>query len=252
MRPSRQFRPMAPAALLEDRIAPSTAGAPHAAARTGSAQVATFPLDIADTVASGQPVYEQITTRFGPGDVQTETDSINPDNADQTIDTLKTIVLPKNGGTETVTDFSYVALTGNTVHVITTNLPDGTTQIQNETFQVEGNTTLIQGTVTLPNGNINSISGSTTVHGSVSTTDLTTQTAAGATVQDHTVVISHGELHQTSTTTETGNGRPSVTHSTTTITRLQPPSSTALGNQLPGATISAPTIVGNNNSSSSG
>jgi hypothetical protein len=233
---------MAPAALLEDRIAPSSGGQ-HAAAKAPAAQVATFPMNIADTIAAGQPVSEQITTRFSNGSVQTETDQINPDNTNNTVDTVKTITLPNNGGTQQVIDFSYVALTGNTVHVITTTFPDGSIQTENKTLQAEGSTTLFQGTIKLPNGTIEAISGSTVVRGAVTTTDQVTQAPGGVTIHDHTVTVSHGELKQTTTNTETGNGRPTVTRSTVTIVRLQPGSS-GLGNLKPGVTPSTPKLAG--------
>src|SRR4051812_42439114 len=71
MKPSRQFRPLAPVAL-EDRAVPSQAAAHVAAAAAAAAAkkgppahvataqaktpAATFPMDIADTIAAGQPV----------------------------------------------------------------------------------------------------------------------------------------------------------------------------------------------------
>jgi hypothetical protein len=242
MKPPRQFRPLAPVAL-EDRIAPSQIAAigSHAAGghRVPPAQVqaatagtkATFPRNIADTIAAGLPVYEQLTTRYNDRSVQTETRLIEPNSTNSSTLTTSTINLRHNGGAETVTDFSYIAVTGNTVRVLTTDLPDGTQQTENQTLQPEGKTTLIRGEIRLPgNGGVSSISGSTVDRGPITITDKTITDPAGKVSKEHIVTVNHGELRQTVTDTLT---RPDhtrqVTRSTTTIVRLQPPASIGNG-----------------------
>ena len=95
-------------------------------------------MNIADTIAAGLPVEEQRTTRLHRR-VDADRDPADPArHPNSTTLTTRTINLRNNGGTETVTDFSYASMTGTTVHVITTYLPDGSVQTENETVQTDG------------------------------------------------------------------------------------------------------------------
>src|SRR5690349_6156419 len=105
MKPSRQFRPNPPAAL-EVRVGPSHAAAhvSAAAARKGPpAQVSatpapvSFPMNIADTIAAGQPVNEQLTTRYSDGTVETESRLTQPNNTNGSTLTTSVINLRGNG-----------------------------------------------------------------------------------------------------------------------------------------------------------
>lgn len=250
MKPPRQFRPLAPVPL-EDRIALSHLAAAAATHHTAGSHSSTpaqvqaagsntsFPTDIAATIAAGLPVYESTTTRFNNGTTQTGTTLIEPNNTNQSTQTISVNNLPNNGGSETVNEFSYVALTGNTVEVTTTFLPDGSQQIQNETLQAEGNTTLIDGELKDASG-ISMISGSSTVHGQVTITNKTITDPTGQVTKDHVVTVDQGELRQTVTDTTTNpDGTRKVTRSTETIVRLPLPSTLV---QAPSAGSSTPTI----------
>ena len=251
MKPKRQFRPFEPVAL-EERIAPSNIPGGHpvppahvrAGATSPAASNATFSANIAATIAAGLPVMEQTTTRYNDRSIQTATRLIRPDPLNSSSLTTSIVNLRHNGGTEMVSDFSYTSISGNTVRVVTTNLPDGTTQTQNETLQAQGNTTLINGSIKLPgNGGIDSISGSTTNRGPVTITDKTITDANGQVTKHHIVTIHRGELQKTVTDTETlPNGTHQVTRSTTTIVRLQPPASVANGFQA-SAPATPPTLA---------
>ena len=251
MKTPRQFRPLAPVAL-EDRIAPSHVAAAAAAAHQTAggrsstpAQVqaagsnATFPMDIAATIAAGQPVYEQTTTRYNDGSTQTGTTLIVPNNTNQSTQTISVNNLRHNGGTETIDEFSYVALTGNTVQVTTTFLPDGSQETTNETLQAEGNTTLIAGELKDASG-VSMISGTSIVRGQVTTTTTTTTDPTGKITKDRLVTVDHGELRNTVTDTTTNpNGTHQVTRTTETIVRLPLPSTLV---QAPSAGASTPTL----------
>lgn len=252
MKPPRQFRPLAPVAL-EDRIAPSHVAA-HAAgagarplppAHVGAASAATFPKDIAATTAAGLPVSEQLTTRYNDGSVRTETRLIVPDPANGSTLTTSTVNLRHNGGTETVTEFTYTAPSGNTVRVITTDLPDGSQQTENQTLQADGRRTLMVGQLRPPGGaGVSALSGSTVTRGPVTIADKATTDPAGKATKEHTVTVHHGELRQTVTDTVT---RPDhtrqVTRSTTTVVRLQPPVSIGNGFLPTGAPVSGPKLA---------
>jgi len=257
MKPPRQFRPLAPVAL-EDRIALSHLAAavvhPPAHVRAsglaakgaaGAGANATFPKNIADTIAAGLPVYEQLTTRYNDGSVQTETRLIEPNLTNASTLTTSTINLRHTGGIETVTDFTYTAVSGNTVKVLTTDLPDGSQQTENQTFQAQGKSTLIAGQIRLPgSAGISAISGSTVDRGPVTITDKTITDPGGKVSKEHIVTVHRGELRQTVTDTVTGPDHVRhITRSTTTIARLQTPASVGNGFLPSGVPASAPKLA---------
>lgn len=253
MNPTRKFRPLAQDAL-EDRIAPSQIAVgvhnPPAQVRAGAAAAkgharVTFAANIADTIAAGLPVKEQRTIRFGGGSTQTETQLIQPDNANSTTLTTKTITLPKNGGTESYTDFSYVTVSGLTVHDVSLYLPDGSLQTETRTVETMGSTRRFSASVKLPNnGGVRRITGTSVDSGPVTITDQTVAQPDGSVEHDHIVVVHHGELRETETETKTlPDGKRQVTRSTTTVVRLQPPTPYSAGTTAPGAAASPPKLA---------
>lgn len=247
MRPSRQFRPhgLAP---LEDRvvlshIAPVAHHAPHVKApqkvdystptpdHMVKGNVGNFHgLTIAQTVQAGNPVYEELTTRFADGSTQNESRLIVPDKAAHSVTTTRSMNLRNNQGFEKIVDVATTTATasnGTTInHAITTTLPGGGTETETETELVQSSSkTILKGTISLPGGSTKTFTGTVTTSGGKTTTDQTFTDPEGFLTKTENVVTSHGELSSsTSNTTTYGDGTSTTSDSNTYTLRLLPPS----------------------------
>ncbi len=260
MRRSLKFRP-AGLLPLEDRVVMSTAVAPTAVVgniQPGPAGQSPSPQatvegnagnfhgqSIAQTLAAGNPVFVQVTTRF-PANVfnPNATTEINnklivPDKAAHTVTTTENIVLRNDAGFEQVVDVATTS--GNTTtHNITTSIthpthtdPNNvnviiptTTLTQHETLiqLVQGGKTYLKGAIILPGGSPETFTGTTTNSGSTSTTVETLTDSQGFDTKTNSVVTVHNELYSsTVTTTVNPDGSTSTSKSNSWILRMEPP-----------------------------
>ena len=98
---------------------------------------------MAQTLAAGNPVFEEITTRYSNGSTQTEARQITPDKASNTVTTSKTINLRNTVGQEQVVNVATT--TGQvTNHNITISLPDGATETETKTELNQGEKDTVQ------------------------------------------------------------------------------------------------------------
>ena len=215
----------------------------------------TFPLDIADTLKAGLPVYEQkqivnsneavnefidelIVPDFATGGNTTtewiERDGFKDQNSVEMVVNVKTV----NNGT--------------TTNNITTTLPNGTVQTEVETAVTSGNTTTHTNVTTLPtgavltntytdvqkgkrvliehgsepapNGRIETYSGVKHTVGDKTYTDETYNQRAGLVKHTATVDVNLSDSGQTEAMATTkAHGPEIITNETTTVSRLNPP-----------------------------
>ena len=245
MRPSRQFRPLG-LAPLEDRVVLShvSVHAHHVSHGKVVPQVNySIPtpdnvvkgnvgdfhgLNIAQTIQSGQPVYEQLTTNFTDGSTQNESKLIVPNQSANSITTTRQVNLRNNQGSERIVDVATTTGTNSTgttiMHNITTTLPGGGTETETETELVQTGKTLLKGTIILPGGSTKTFTGTVTTSGNKTTTDETVIGPDGFSTQTASVVTLKSELSQGTTSTTTyPDGTATTSNSNTFVLRLTPP-----------------------------
>lgn len=216
-----------------------------------------FPLDIADTLKAGSPVYEQVQTVDSARAVNEITDELivpNPaTGGSTTTEWIEGAGFKDQSSVETVVDVK--AVSGNTTtHQITTTLPDGQVQTEVETAVKSGNTTTHTNVTTLPtgqvqtasdtdvqqgnrvliedgsqpaaNGRIEKYTGVKRTDGDRTDTDKTFTMSNGLVKMTNTVITAFGDAGQNEViTTHTANGPIVVTNHVTTVSRLNPPTS---------------------------
>jgi hypothetical protein len=240
---SRRFVPSSVPAL-EGRVVPShlIANAGGIAAelrpvRLQSAELAqsnasehSFSQSVSNAIHNGQPVTEQVTTKYSDGSTQAQLVVRMPNPANNTVTTYKTVSLRNNGGTETVvgtesfsggtTPFSGVDNT----HAVTITLPNGSTE--SETYQdvITGNTTNETGSIDEANGGVETWTSVIVRHGPKTTTNKTITEPNGTVEQQKIVTTRHGKLDSTATTTTRTPSTNSIVYSSsaTNVIRSEP------------------------------
>ena len=192
-----------------------------------------FALSASATLQAGEPVAEQITTRYNDGSTQTESLLKVPDLANNTVTSYETINLRNNGGTETVvatTSFSggTTPLSGtNNTHTLTITLPNGSTE--SETYQVviAGNRTVVTGTLDEANGGVETWTADKVKHGPTTINNRTVTEPDGTVENQNIVTTKHGQLDATSTSRTRIPSKWAILYgsSATSVIRIQPPSS---------------------------
>jgi hypothetical protein len=263
--PSRKSRPFRPCSALEleGRVVPSQiapTGAAHAAAEVrpvtltpaeiaqSNASQASFGFDADETLQSGYPVAEQLTTTYNDGSIQTESLLEVPNIANNTITTYETINLRNNGGTEKVVDtetFSSGRPTadGSTIpfsgshrtHAITITLPNGSTKTETETVVITGNKTVLNETINEPNGGVETWTTDKVRYGPTTVANKTIKEPDGSVEHQKIITTKHGELDSTtSTTTILPDGAVQRTSSATNVMRVSAPHSSPATSQSSG------------------
>ncbi len=239
MRRSRQFRPLGPMAL-EQRVALSGVTPLSAlATRPESIQVSeptvSGPiignagnfggLNIAQTIAAGNPVYLSLTTNFTNESSQLETRLTVPDQANHAI-TVNSVINLRGGGVEKIQNIEVFNSAGQiTNRYITTTLPNGGIQYEVDTLQVQGNKTLEKGTIILPGGSIETMTGTISTSGGQTTTSTATTDPGGLVTRVVSVVTQKNELRfSTKTSTTYPDTTTTTSNSNSSILRMNPPS----------------------------
>ena len=215
----------------------------------------TFPLDIADTLKAGLPVYEQKQVVNSNQAVNEFIDElIVPDLAtggSTTTEWIQGAGFKDQNGVEKVVNVKTVN-NGTTTNNITTTLPNGTVQTEVETAVTASNTSTHTNVTTLPsgavqtnaytdvqkgnrvliehgsepapNGGVETYSGVKHTVGDKTYTDLTYNQRAGLVKHTTTVVVNLGDSGQNEATTTTkAHGPEIITNESTAVSRLNPP-----------------------------
>ena len=198
-----------------------------------------FGLGTSETIHSGSPVAEQLTTRYNDGSTQTESLVEVPNIANHSVTTYKTINLRNNGGTETMVDtetFSrgrlaadgiIIPFTGtDRTHNITTTLPNGSTSTETETELITGPKTVVNGTINEASGGVEIWTAVKIKTGPTTVSNKTIREADGSVEHQKITTTKRGEFDSTvTTTTILPDGTVQRSSSATDVTRVQTPSS---------------------------
>lgn len=242
----KRSRKLSPSALscLEGRVVPSSLGptaADHAAVtaapvivpgapQPGNANGYGFGFDPSETLQSGYPVYEVLTTEYKGGGTQIEDRLEVPTSVDTAAiphsvtatQTTEWISLRNGGGLEEVVEQSTTQ--GNTTtENVTETTPAGGTETKAETIIRHGHTATINITVHEADGGIRNIAEKRVTRGPKTTYIETITNPDGAISHEKETVVHHGQSQYTTTETTRGPSGTKTVKSTTTIVRLVPP-----------------------------
>jgi len=203
-RASQQFRPGANL-TLEGRIALSSFGHSLAAGHALVGQPAPtpsilsiFPVE-AQSLAAGNPVYEQWTTSYYDGLSQTMDETFVLNN--QTVTLTQHITLAGAAGTETVVD-RYTAMPGGVLFQATVTEPNGQTLTESrvDTFP-SPHKILHNGSIQRPDGVTIAFTGNSVEHGARTVINNSFKESNGISYTTHEVDINQGPWEVSATVT---------------------------------------------------